>query len=186
MKTILLATDYSKAAANALKYAIELAEFTKAKLVLFHAYDIPVPVAEVPVVIPVAMSELKEENEKAIKNLETKILKQTAGKIIVESFIGCGMPVNEILKALRKKKADVVIMGMKGAGKISERIIGSTATFLMKKTKVPVLVIPLKSKFSRAHKIVLAYDYQKTIGREVLKNIREFARLFKAEVEVLN
>jgi len=186
MKTILLATDYSKAAHNALQYAVELAKFSKAKLVLFHAYDIPVPVTEVPAVAVYSMHELEVENKKAIKNLEKKILKQTAGKIKVESYISTGLPVQEILSIIKKKKADLVVTGIRGAGKISEALIGSTATSVMKKTNVPVLAVPLKSKFRKANKIVLAYDYQKIIKPEVIKHIKEFARLFKAQLLVLN
>src|SRR5436853_7400432 len=75
---------------------------------------------------------------------------------------------------------------MKGAGKLDETIIGSTTTSLMQKTKVPVLVVPAKSKFHENHKIVLAYDYQKAIGKNVLQTIIDFARLFRAEVEVVH
>jgi len=186
MKTILIATDYSKSANNALQYAIGLAQFSKAKLILFHAYDFPFAVTEVPSVYPVAMKELEEENKKVIKKLGNKILKQTAGKIKIESYIRSGLPVQEILNIIKKKKIDLVITGIRGAGKISRTLIGSTTTQLMKKTRVPVITIPLKAKFRQTKKIVLAYDYQKTIQKDVLKNIREFVRIFKAEVLVLN
>ena len=186
MKTILVATDYSKAASNALQYAIELAKFSKAKLVLFHAYDIPVPVTEFPAVIPVAIHELEEENRKAITTLENKIRRQAAGKFKVESYISSGLPVQEILGIIKKQKADLVVTGIRGAGKVSEALIGSTATSVMKKTHVPVLAVPLKSKFKKSNKIVLAYDYQKIIKPGVIKHIKEFARLFNARLLVLN
>ncbi len=186
MKTILLATDYSKTANNALQYAIGFAKFTKAKLVLFHAYNIPVPITEVPMIMPVTVQELEAENKKAIKKLENKVTAQTKGKIKIESVISSGMPVDEILKVIKSKKVDLVITGIKGAGKLSQALIGSTATFLMKKTRIPVFIIPEKAKFSTARKIVLAYDYRQPIKINVLKNIREFARIFKAEIMVLN
>src|ERR1044071_3819831 len=186
MKTILLATDYSKSANNAMQYAIGLAKTSKAKLILFHVYNVPIPVSEIPTAVPVDIKEFAEDNKKAIKNLERKILKQTSGKIKVESYLNSGLPVEEIVSAIKKKKADLVITGMKGTGKISEALIGSTATSLMKKTSVPVLAVPLKSKFIKAKRIVLAYDYTKTMKQEVLKKIKEFARLFKSEVLVLN
>jgi nucleotide-binding universal stress UspA family protein len=186
MKTILLATDYSKAANNALKYAIELAKFTKAKLVLFHAYNFPLPVSDMAMVMPAVIQDLEEENKKAIKKLEDKIVKQTHGKIEIESFVSSGMPVDEILQVVRKKKVDLVVIGIRGAGKLSQALIGSTATFLMKKTNVPVLVIPEKAKFSKARKIALAYDYSQPIKKDVLRNIKEFAKMFKAEVMILN
>lgn len=186
MKTLLLATDYSKAANNALKYAIELAKFTRAKLLLFHAYSIPVPISETTMVMPMAIQDLQEGNKKAMKKLENKIVEQTNGKIKIESIVSSGMPVDEILQVLRKKKVDMVVIGIKGAGKISQALIGSTATFLMKKTNVPVLVIPEKAKFSKARKIALAYDYSQPIKKDVLRSIKEFAKMFKAEIMILN
>jgi nucleotide-binding universal stress UspA family protein len=172
MKTILLATDYSKAAANALKYAIELAKYTRARLILFHAYHIPIPTSDMAMVMPAAMQDLEKENKVTIKKLEEKVLRQTKGKIKTESIIRSGMPVDEILQTIRKKKADLVVMGISGAGKISRALIGSTATFLMKKTNVPVLIIPEKAKFSKTRKIALAYDYSQPIKKDVLKNIK--------------
>jgi nucleotide-binding universal stress UspA family protein len=41
METILMPTDFSPAAGNALDYAVELAKFFDAQLILVHAYPIP-------------------------------------------------------------------------------------------------------------------------------------------------
>jgi len=40
MKTILVPTDFSKIARNAIDYAVEIAKLTKAKLILFHVYHV--------------------------------------------------------------------------------------------------------------------------------------------------
>src|SRR5690242_16482931 len=99
MKTILLATDYSKAANNALYYAIELAKQAKAKLVLFHAYTIPIPISEVQALTPALIMELEKENAEKMKKLESKIIKLRSRKIKVESLVSSAMPVDGILAA---------------------------------------------------------------------------------------
>ena len=48
MKTILAATDFSDSAQNAVEYAASMAELTEAKLILFHAYHVPIVASEVP------------------------------------------------------------------------------------------------------------------------------------------
>jgi nucleotide-binding universal stress UspA family protein len=48
MKTILVPTDFSKNAENALHFAIALAKQQKATLILLHAYQMPVAVSPVP------------------------------------------------------------------------------------------------------------------------------------------
>ena len=186
MKTILFATDFSKTANNALEYAIGLAKFAKAKLVLFHAYHVPVPLTDMSAIMPATFSELEQENKKAIKKLENKVKTKTNGKIKTESAISSGMPVEEIVRIASRKKADLVITGIKGAGKFSQAFIGSTATFLMKKTRVPVLIIPENAKFNAAKRIVLAYDYNTPIRTDAMKSIKEFAKIFDAEIIVLN
>lgn len=59
MKTILVPTDFSKIARNAIDYAVEIAKLTKAKLVLFHVYHVPVVPVEIPIVMPI--DEVKKE-----------------------------------------------------------------------------------------------------------------------------
>jgi nucleotide-binding universal stress UspA family protein len=39
MKTLLVPTDFSAIAQNAIDYAIEIATLTKSKIILFHAYQ---------------------------------------------------------------------------------------------------------------------------------------------------
>ena len=61
MKTILFPTDYSETAKNALQYALNLAKFSHAKIILLHAYQIPVPTGEVPVMM-ISPKELEKDN----------------------------------------------------------------------------------------------------------------------------
>ena len=51
MKTIIAATDFGPVSGNAVKYAADMASMLSAKLVLFHAFQVPVPVSEVPVAV---------------------------------------------------------------------------------------------------------------------------------------
>ena len=48
MKPILVHTDFSKCSYNATLYAIALAKETKAKIILFHAHQNPIPATAVP------------------------------------------------------------------------------------------------------------------------------------------
>ena len=51
MKTILVATDFSPAAFNAVNYAADMAIAIKADLLLLHVYQIPVGYSEIPIVM---------------------------------------------------------------------------------------------------------------------------------------
>ena len=51
MKTILVPIDYSDNSFNALHYAVNIAEHFKAKVVLYHVFEVPVTTTEMPVII---------------------------------------------------------------------------------------------------------------------------------------
>src|ERR1035437_4738866 len=185
MKTILVPTDYSDTANNALQYAVELAKFSKAKMILLHVYPIPVPTAEVPIMM-ISPQELKKGNESRIKKLEKKISAQVAGKVKVQSMVRSGFTVEEIMNVIKVKKVDLVVMGITGTGNISEVLIGSHTTSLIKQTQSPVLVIPKAARYKKIEKIMLAYDYTKVVNEDAVKRFKQFAKLFKAKVLVLD
>ena len=54
-----------------------------------------------------------------------------------------GHPVNEILKHAEKNNCDTIIMGTHGKGLISHALLGSVAEKVIRKTKIPVMVIPI-------------------------------------------
>jgi len=45
MNTILIATDFSRAARHAALYGLQLAREINASIILFNAYDVPIPAA---------------------------------------------------------------------------------------------------------------------------------------------
>ncbi|TAL63293.1 MAG: universal stress protein [Bacteroidetes bacterium] len=185
MRTILVPTDYSDVANNALQYAVELAKFSRAKLVLMHAYQVPVPTGEVPVMM-ISPQELEKENLKRIENLEKKFAEKTKGEIKIESLVRSGFAVEEIIDVIKEKKADLVVMGVTGAGKVSEALIGSHTFSLMKQTQIPVLVVPKDARFNEVKKIVLAYNYNEAVSKTAIDKIKGFARLFSAKILVLD
>jgi nucleotide-binding universal stress UspA family protein len=185
MKTILVPTDYSDIADNALRYAIELAKLSKAKIILLHAYQIPLPAGDAPVLM-VSPLELEKENLVRIKKLEKKFVKELAGKVKIEHIINAGFITDEILTVAKEKKADLIVMGVTGVGKVAEALIGSNTTALIKKTQIPVLVIPKDARYKKISKIVLAYDSKGKIEESVMEKIKNFILLFKSKVLVLD
>ena len=63
MKTILVPTDFSEEARNAAEYAVKLAKEVKAKVILFHTFQVPIPISEVPVMV-ISENEMLKKNFK--------------------------------------------------------------------------------------------------------------------------
>lgn len=183
MKTILVPTDFSKAAVNATEYAIHLANRINAKIVLLNVYDIPImPYTDVPVVYPMPQ-ELHQDAERLLEK-QVQNIKRTAADIDISFKAIMGLPVNEI--AERAKEVDFIVMGMSGAGKLSELLIGSVATAVIKTVEVPVFLIPENVTFKNPSNIVLATDYSLKTGVEVLEPLKQLIQLYNSKLSIVN
>ncbi len=185
MKTLLVATDFSKTALNAVKYAADLAVRTKSKLILFHVYHAPIIMSEVPVVIP-SLDEMEKESLKELTKIEKKLKVKYGIKLKIEKLVKCGLAVDEIIDEAKKSQANMVVMGMQGVGIISERLAGSITTSLMQKAEFPVLSINEKVKYKSLKKIAFACDYVELKNTKILEPLIQIAQLFKSQVFILN
>ncbi len=185
MNTILASTDFSNASVNAVAYAAELALQLNARLILFHVYPIPVITSEAPISIP----PLDEIEKNCLQDLEDSAKKtglETGGRLKIECLCKCGFVAEEIAAAVKEKKADLVVMGMQGAGYVGENLSGSITTEFIKDSVCPVLSIPEKVKFTGLKHIVLACDYSEKFKSDWLKPLKELAVVTGSRVFVLN
>jgi len=184
MKTILVPTDFSTVSENAVNYAAEIAKATNAKLILFHVYQMPIIATEVPIVLP-NIEELERDCMEGLLRISIR-LHSKLSTTNIECIVKCGLPVDEINLYTQNSKIDLIVMGMRGAGYLTEKLIGSVTTSLIQKSNCPVLVVAEQVRFKQIHKIVLACDYNDTENKKVLEPLKEFAKLFKSHVYVLN
>ena len=57
-----------------------------------------------------------------------------------------GTPVHEILDCALEKKADIIIMGTHGYGMVKDALMGGTARRVIRRSQIPVLVVPSSNK----------------------------------------
>jgi nucleotide-binding universal stress UspA family protein len=183
MKTILVPTDFSKASNNALDYAVEIAKKTGSKLILFHCYAVPIVATDVMVVPPV--NEMEKAGLAGLKRLSNSLIKKHGKKITVTYKNVYGSPLDSIDEFVGKNKVDLIVMGMQGGGLLTEKLIGSTATSVMRKVKCPILCINKSVKFKLPKKILLACDFENAPGSAVLRPLKELATLFRSSVLAL-
>ncbi|RYG38557.1 MAG: universal stress protein [Chitinophagaceae bacterium] len=182
MDTILVPVDFSPASRTASSYAAALAKASKARLILFHAYMMPTPVTEVPYVM-ISVNELQTENEQMIRR-EAAVLHENFG-IEVESQVQIGMPSDEITLAALESKADMIVIGMRGAGGL-DKLIGNTSASVVRKAKTPVLVVPHNAIFKPVNQIVYASDFSYSSSLNLFRPLLEIADMFQALLHVVN
>lgn len=184
MNCIFSATDFSDSAQNAVKYAAGLAATSKARLILFHAFHVPIVASEVPTM----MFTLSEMEKEGMANLD-KQAKELTLEYPTIAEINCicrhGFVVEEIESLVNTLKVDLVVMGLQGHSIISEKLIGSNTTELVKQAKFPVLVVHSNLKFKPIQRILLATDNRIPDNKRFLDPLIALSKSLAAHIHIL-
>jgi nucleotide-binding universal stress UspA family protein len=137
IQRILCPVDFFPASLQAADYAIGLARNCNAKLHLLHVIC---PVLYNDEDYPLRLSDLIESLEKESGWQMNKLReKARAAGVTVAAATRTGDVKNEILSAIRKMKADVLVMGTHGRRGLEKWLLGSVAEGMLRRSPVPVL-----------------------------------------------
>lgn len=185
MKNILVPCDFSKPAVNAFRFAIDLAKKTKGVVYAIHIVELPA--ISDPVLMPVAafekdfMSDLKEKTESRFEKL---ISKYNSAGVEIKTEVAFGAPFRVIEEKISKRKIDLVVMGTHGATGIREYFIGSNAEKVVRRSKVPVLV--LKDYYRGPIKDIVFPNTLETEKQEkLIEKVKELQAFFKAKLHIV-
>jgi nucleotide-binding universal stress UspA family protein len=187
MKTILVPVDFSDISKNAAVYARELAQqLNSTKIILYNAYQAPV-VAEptMPVMQMMDIDTLKEISNEGMKEFKAS-LKQSVPDIQIEDVTEFAVLPNVIGELCERTGAELIVMGITGASKFEEVLIGSTAISVVNNTRTPVIIIPPHAKCHQINQVVLACDYKKVAETTPFEPIKKLLEATNAKLFVLN
>ncbi len=180
MKTIIVATDYSADASNAVEYAAALCQQMNARLILFNSFVIP-PHAANSLLPSSAFQHLIDMNKGVLKSISGLLARSFSIEVLYESNIS---DIKEELDILVKKyDAGMVIMGMSG-NSMEQKLFGNTTISVMKHASYPVMAIPRKMSFKGIKKIVFACDYTCAFIETTLTTLKSIFEDLHAQVEV--
>lgn len=97
-----------------------------------------------------------------------------------------GLPVDTTLEVAQVYGVDLVIMGMRGAGPVSQAFLGSTVADLIQAGTVPVLALPLSVTFKDRPRMVFALDLATLPDRVMLSRLRSWIKVLQADLKVLH
>ena len=185
MKNILVPTDFSDAANNALEYAIQLAGATGAAIELLNVYHLPLPAGEMPLLL-VAPHDILWHSNKRLRELEESIRIAAEGKIKVSSTAREGMAADEIIAVAKEKKSDLIVMGNVGSTSALTVLMGSVTTAIARKSTVPVLSVPLVARYRPVKNLVFAFDYKKEPKDATIAYLKSVSQTLGAEFKIVN
>lgn len=134
LSNLLVCVDSSNHSIKALKYAVELAQKTGAKITLINVQE----------------RRLHDASPKVAEELANRIISKSLNaiqkrKLKVDKKIEFGVPSNAIVEAAERGSHDVIVLGSRGLGIIERFLLGSVSDGVSQKAKSSVLIVPAKT-----------------------------------------
>lgn len=147
-ENILIPTDGSEAAQNAVAQAVDLAEKYDATVHALYVVDVEATnltlgteqVDRIRQGRIDEMPEVKAEAEAATGRVADEA---AARGVSVEEHVTAGSPSRAIRNFVADNDIDLVVMGSHGRSGLSRVVLGSVAEKVLRRTRVPVLVVDL-------------------------------------------
>ena len=139
-KTFLVPTDFSPCAEAALKQAIELGRGTDTRILLVHAYAMPLVGPYDGAIVP---------NGDVIASIEMAARRGLTD--LATRYADCGVPIKTVLKngdardfilsMAKEEDAALIVMGTHGRNGIARALLGSVAERIVRTSATPVLTV---------------------------------------------
>jgi len=180
MKQILVATDFSNSAANAMEYAMALAKVLRMEVCAIHAIG-PTEGVNNNTYNAIFIESYYDAKRQALKEWAGKIAdKEEYKDVDVITICGVGFLKNVISKYIAENHVELLVMGITGATGIVG-IVGSNVSTMVSVVKIPTLIIPLESKFPVKPIITLATDFETRLSADDVNALNEMTEAFGSE-----
>ena len=183
MKKLLVPTDFSEQAENALKVAAQLAKKYDCEIYLLHILEIPLQEVD-PMnsysSLPEAVFFMKLAHQKFEKLKNKDYLE---GLTVHET-----VDFHEIFKGVfhvsKKHNIDLIVMGSNGVSGLREMLIGSNTEKVVRTSETPVLVVKNEHKDFKVNDFVFASDF-KDESKKTYEKAINFAQTLGAKMHLL-
>ncbi len=189
MRKVVVPTDFSPNAFNALKYTCQVFKYERSEIYILHAYADEVYRQDT----VVKRSFLDEIKEVTYQKTQQK-LKETLDQIqeyspnpkhkfnLISAF---GTLTDEINDLVNTENIDVVVMGTRGETNDRKITFGSNTLQVLKYVQSPVLAVPEEYAYHPPKEMLFPTDYMVPYKRRELKLLCELSGSFRASIHML-
>jgi len=184
MKKFLVPTDFSESSRNAAIWAALMAQsIPGAEIVLFHVYGkIEAGADGSPLAFDRdAERELAMTALKSLQNELGTICSTTVTRLASEGHL-----LDQVGKTVAEQGIDAVVMGINGASRLDQAVIGSNTLHLVDKNICPVFIIPPEAVFRQMDHVVFASDFKNVADTTPAESIRKVLDIFHSTLDVVN
>ncbi|MGB7843920.1 MAG: universal stress protein [Salinimicrobium sp.] len=189
MRKIIIPTDFSENAFNALKFAAELFKYEKSEFYLLHAYADAVYNTE-GMLTQDFLNEFKEVSRKKtigeLERVKNEILELFPNpRHNFQTVAAFGLLIDEVNDLVERENADIIVTATRGNTNDRKMTFGSNTLQIIKYVQCPVLSIPENYKFSDMKEILFPSNFMLPYQRRELKLVGDMARAFCSQVDLL-
>ena len=182
MKRILLPTDFSQSAYNAIEYAVQ---FFKNETCTFYIIN---TIYNADFILHSSLYEVYRKNSQSgLKEIKKKIKKEYRNEDhkfkIISSY---NMLYEEIKLRVENKEIDLVCMGTKGGSDGVELLFGTHTAHAIRIAKCPILVIPANCHYTGIKHILFPSDYKLKLCELKLQLLKEIALNHRSFVHIMH
>lgn len=190
MKKILLPTDFSENAFNAIEYALHLFKHDQCIFYLLNTYtplfyriDYFIGGPAVSTVPDVGVDISLEGLKLTLERIKSKYQNP---KHEFESISVFNTLNDQVRETCDKENIDMVVMGTQGASGAKEFFLGSNTVHVIRNATVPILAVPEGYKFKTIERVLLPTDYASKYHLEELKPLQDLVQKFNAALHVVH
>ena len=190
MKNILLPTDFSLNAFNAMEYALQLFKDEDCTFYLLNTFT---PAAFNMTTMAdghatMMIEEVARKNsENGLLEIEEKLKRKFHNpKHSFERLASFNLLVSEIENVVKERNIDVVIMGTKGATGAKEVFMGTNTMYTIKKVKCAVIAVPDNFQYEEPQEILFPTDFKFSLENQFLPLLKSICKEHSSQLNILN
>ncbi|GAA4275478.1 universal stress protein [Aquimarina mytili] len=189
MKNILLPTDFSDNAKNAILFAME---YFKNELCTFYLLNVQKAssyttddLMAAPANTSVHQSVLSEAKRKLKTMIEDLKLQYPNQAYSYHAITDYDIFTDAIRQAIASKNIDLIVMGTNGATSASEVVFGSNTLNVIRKIDCPVLAIPQGYHFKKPKIVLFTIDYRDRFITTGIEPLMDTITKYKSSLRIL-
>lgn len=188
---VLLPTDFSENAWNAISYAIDFFKSKECNFYLLHVNRIENMVVGTESYMPTT-DVIEEVFVKPSRNKLRQLLKEisehhkTNKKHSFYTLTDNYFFLESVRKHVEEKKIDMIVMGTKGASGLKEFIVGSNTGDIITKVKCTTLVVPEDAKYNQLEEIAFPSDFNLSYDISILKPLTDVIKDTKSNLRIIH
>ncbi|HLK28451.1 MAG TPA: universal stress protein [Puia sp.] len=185
MKKFIIPVDFSETSLNAAHYAAAFTNDVKdAEIILYNVFD------KIEAGSDGTPLESDDEGRKSVIELVLNSLKADIAKLTNADISVLAEEddyfVDSLERYVRHQDVDAIIMGITGATRLSQIVMGSNTLKVVRRKIAPVIIVPPDAQYKAAKNVLLISDLKdvdRTIPTEPIKDMLSF---LKAKLYILN